>query len=128
MIYPERQQLQKQAQKAIAIFRQTLGKGHAGPELKLSVDEASAVHLTYIWGEVRKLGRKPGLWFSVMGHCRPPEKPPEPAGRRPPTTGSRPPGPPPARHRARPAVAARTAKAAPKCASPASTSAAAPPT
>jgi hypothetical protein len=68
MIAAERLQLQKQAYKAISIFMQTLGRSQGvQPELKLSVDEASAVHLTYIWSEVQKLGRRPTLWFSVMG-------------------------------------------------------------
>lgn len=100
MIAPERAQLQTQAQKAIAIFMQTAGRaqsnapqleiktaeGDSGavsdgsapsmfdlvPQLKLSIDEASAVHLTYLWSESRKLGGKPGLWFSVMGRTPPP--------------------------------------------------------
>ncbi|MEI8190128.1 MAG: virulence factor SrfB, partial [candidate division NC10 bacterium] len=91
MILPERLQLRKQASKAISIFRQTLGKKQSEPELKLSVDEASAVHLTYIWSEVQKLGRKSGPWFSVMG--RSPEKPgeaaPETAAEAPPQESSR---------------------------------------
>ena len=33
------------------------------PELNLSIDEASAVHLTYIWSELRMLGQDPRLWF-----------------------------------------------------------------
>ncbi|MCY2987397.1 MAG: virulence factor SrfB [Planctomycetota bacterium] len=91
MIPCERAQLQKQAYKAIRIFMQTLGKNQPfEPELELSLDEASAVHLTYIWSEVLKLGRKPKLWFSVMGRQprRDPsaeaaaaQPPPEPVGR-----------------------------------------------
>lgn len=95
MIAPERAQLQAQAQKAIAIFMQTVGRTQSRtmqllpqltqpqnpgdirmpdllPQLKLSIDEASSVHLTYLWSESRKLGGKPGLWFSVMGHTPPP--------------------------------------------------------
>ncbi len=78
MISDERDQLQLQADKAIAIFSSTLGRGQSPqvggkqqdrqrPQLKLSIDEASAVHLTYLWSESRKLGGKPSLWFSVMG-------------------------------------------------------------
>ncbi|MFC1597106.1 virulence factor SrfB [Planctomycetota bacterium] len=78
MIPAERVQLQNQAHKAISIFKQTLGKNQLEPELKLSVDEASAVHLTYIWSEVQKLGRQPRLWFSVVGR-RSPEEAAEPA-------------------------------------------------
>jgi hypothetical protein len=94
MIAPERAQLQSQAEKAIAIFMQTVGRNQSRtmqllpqltaplepselrtpellPQLKLSIDEASSVHLTYLWSESRKLGGKPGLWFSVMGHTPP---------------------------------------------------------
>ena len=82
MIAPEREQLQRQAHKAIRIFMKTLGKSQPiEPELKLSVDEASAVHLTYIWSEVKKLGGKTNLWFSVMGRESTPESaeaPPDP--------------------------------------------------
>lgn len=92
MITAERERLRAQAEKAIAIFMQTVGRGQprhpdlraafnpavAGaadvstppdllPQLKLSIDEASAVHLTYLWSESRKLGGKVGLWFHVMG-------------------------------------------------------------
>jgi hypothetical protein len=77
MVSAERLQLQKQTHKAVSIFAQTLGKRQpCAPEVKLNIDEASAVQLTHIWSEVRKLGRKPKLWFSVMGH-REPEKPSE---------------------------------------------------
>jgi hypothetical protein len=36
----------------------------------LSVDEASAVHLTYIWSELRMLGQDPRLWFATMRQDR----------------------------------------------------------
>lgn len=68
MIGAERNQLEAQALKAIRVFMQTVARHQATePQLKLSIDEASAVHLTYLWSEARKLGRKPGFWFSVMG-------------------------------------------------------------
>ncbi len=71
MIAPEKELFEVQARKAIKIFRQTLGRQQdVEPDFKFSVDEASAVHLTYIWSEVRKLGQKPGLWFSIMGRRR----------------------------------------------------------
>jgi hypothetical protein len=87
MIAAERQQLKKQAHKALRIFMQTLGRNQpVEPELKLTVDEASAVHLTYIWSEVKKLGGKTSLWFSVMGHDVDPgsesEATPDPAPRK----------------------------------------------
>ncbi|MCH5373917.1 MAG: virulence factor SrfB, partial [Planctomycetes bacterium] len=94
MIAPERERLKKQADKAVSIFMQTLGKNQpAPPEVELSLDEASAAQLTYIWSEVQKLGRKPSLWFSVMGRKEPapPAEPPAeaPASRQPPTRVSR---------------------------------------
>ena len=70
MIGAEREQLKRQAEKATAIFETTIAQGHR-PLLKLSIDEASSVHLTYLWSESRKLGGKPSLWFSVMGHREP---------------------------------------------------------
>lgn len=76
MVRSERLQLQAQAEKAIAIFAQTAGRHQTSPhdhqlrpQLKLSIDEASAAHLTYLWSESRKLGGKPSLWFSVMGRA-----------------------------------------------------------
>ena len=71
VIAPEREQLWKQAHKAVRIFMQTLGRSQPfEPELELRLDEASAVHLTYIWSEVLKLGRNPRQWFSVLGRQR----------------------------------------------------------
>jgi hypothetical protein len=73
MITPERERLYKQSRKAIKVFSHTLGKAqHLEPEFNLSIDEASAVHLTYIWSEVQKLGLKPSLWFKLMGRNRQP--------------------------------------------------------
>lgn len=67
MFQPERERFQKQAQKAINIFAQTLGQQQrAKPSLTLSLDEASAVHLTYIWSELKMLGQDPRLWFSTL--------------------------------------------------------------
>jgi len=78
MIDRERERFAKQAGKAIDIFAQTLGrrqtvseKGESVslvPDLEVKIDEASAVHLTYIWSEVQKLGRKTSLWFSLVGN------------------------------------------------------------
>jgi len=74
MIAPERDRLEKQARKAIRLFCQTLGKAQdLEPDLHLSIDEASAVHLTYIWSEVQKLGKKPSLWFRLMGRKQGPQ-------------------------------------------------------
>jgi len=67
MILDERNRFAAQAQKAIEIFDKTLGKSQrVKPELNLSIDEASAVHLTYIWSEMRMLGQDPRLWFQTM--------------------------------------------------------------
>jgi len=48
------------------------------PEFNLSIDEASAVHLTYMWSEIQKLGKNPSLWFRLMGRTETaPEEVPE---------------------------------------------------
>jgi hypothetical protein len=79
MIHEEYMRLEAQAQKAIAIFAATFGKSQrVSPELNLSVDEASAVHLTYIWSELRMLGQDPRLWFATMRQDRGRTKPAEP--------------------------------------------------
>jgi len=68
MFQPERERFHKQCAKAIKIFSRTLGKQQStAPTLTLSIDEASAVHLTYIWSELRMLGQDPRLWFSTIG-------------------------------------------------------------
>jgi hypothetical protein len=67
MFQPERERFARQAQKAIEIFTRTLGKHQkAKPTLTFSIDEASAVHLTYIWSELRMLGQDPRLWFAAL--------------------------------------------------------------
>jgi len=71
MIQEERKRLQTQVQKAVNIFEMTLGKSQSvKPELNLSIDEASAVHLTYIWSELRMLGQDPRLWFATLHQDR----------------------------------------------------------
>jgi hypothetical protein len=80
MIQEERRRFAAQAQKAIDIFARTLGKSQrVVPELQLNIDEASAVHLTYIWSELRMLGQDPRLWFATLRQDRgqPPAKEPE---------------------------------------------------
>jgi hypothetical protein len=67
MFQPEKERFVKQCQKAINIFRRTLGKHQrVTPTLTFSIDEASAVHLTYIWAELRMLGQDPRLWFNAL--------------------------------------------------------------
>jgi hypothetical protein len=79
MILEERKRLEAQAQKAVNIFAMTIGKHQrVRPELNLSIDEASAVHLTYIWSELRLLGQDPRLWFATMRQDRG-EAPTQPA-------------------------------------------------
>jgi len=74
MIVPERLELERQARKAVHLFKSTVArKQDKEPEFKLSIDEASAVHLTYIWSEIQKLSRKPDMWFELMGRAEPPE-------------------------------------------------------
>ena len=71
MIQQERERLAAQVNKAINIFEMTLGKNQSvPPELNLSIDEASAVHLTYIWSELRMLGQDPRLWFATLHQDR----------------------------------------------------------
>jgi hypothetical protein len=78
MIFEEQKRLQAQAQKAINVFAMTLGKDQrVEPELILSIDEASAVHLTYIWSELRLLGQDPRLWFATLHQDRGEPAPPE---------------------------------------------------
>ena len=79
IIPEERERLRKQVQKAIEIFSMTMGRfQHVKPMLNLSIDEASAVHLTYIWGELRLLGQNPKIWFeSLHQERKKPEKPVE---------------------------------------------------
>jgi len=67
MFQPEKERFKAQAQKAIEIFSRTLGKFQRNkPSLTFSIDEASAVHLTYIWSELRMLGQDPRLWFATL--------------------------------------------------------------
>ena len=100
MIQEEQQRFAAQGNKAINIFAMTLGKNQrVKPELNLGIDEASAVHLTYIWSELRMLGQDPRLWFSTLRQDRGRKKPKaeeaaEPAG----------PTPAAARRRARPGL------------------------
>ena len=75
MFQPERERFQRQCNKAIEIFCRTLGKSQkTKPKLTLSIDEASAVHLTYIWSELRMLGQDPRLWFATLAQERAPVK------------------------------------------------------
>ncbi len=78
MVQEEQCRLAAQAQKAINIFAMSLGKSQrVRPELNISIDEASAVHLTYIWSELRMLGQDPRLWFATHHQDRG-QKPPQP--------------------------------------------------
>jgi hypothetical protein len=71
MIAPERARFLAQAQKAARVFDFSLGKAQERPlHVSLSVDEASAVHLTYIWSEIQLIDNLPELWFEVVGRRR----------------------------------------------------------
>ncbi|QDU95125.1 virulence factor SrfB [Lignipirellula cremea] len=73
MYQEERERFKKQAQKAIEIFSRTVGRFQAqAPSLTFSIDEASAVHLTYIWSELRMLGQDPRLWFQALSRVHSP--------------------------------------------------------
>jgi len=93
MIQEEFRRFEAQARKAIYVFRQSVGKSQPRtPELILNIDEASAVHLTYIWSEMRLLGQDPRLWFAALARqhgsaaeasaAAPPATVTQPAGRR----------------------------------------------
>ncbi len=67
MFQPERQRFESQVHKAVEIFHHTVGKHQQiKPTVTFSIDEASAVHLTYIWSELRMLGQDPRLWFLAL--------------------------------------------------------------
>jgi hypothetical protein len=67
MFQEEKERFQRQCQKAINIYARTVGKHQRiKPQLTFSIDEASAVHLTYIWAELRMLGQDPRLWFAAL--------------------------------------------------------------
>ncbi|MDP6445646.1 MAG: virulence factor SrfB [Pirellulaceae bacterium] len=71
MFQLERERFGSQVQKAIEMFCRTLGKSQKqAPTLKLSIDEASAVHLTYIWSELQMLGQDPRLWFNALSRTK----------------------------------------------------------
>jgi len=79
MIQDEKLRLGRQVEKSIKIFSLSLGKNQrVHPELNLSIDEASAVHLTYIWSEMRMLGQDPQLWFTTLHQDRGKKKVEEP--------------------------------------------------
>ena len=67
-IADERERFEKQAKKAALIFHMTIGRNQkAPPQVTLGLDEASAVHLAYLWSEVRSLDSKAALWFNLAG-------------------------------------------------------------
>jgi hypothetical protein len=71
MMLQERERLRKQAEKAAVLFHRTLGRQQDAPPMdSLGIDEASAVHLTYIWSELRMLGQDSRLWFRLVGRDR----------------------------------------------------------
>jgi len=75
MFQPEKERFRRQAQKAIEIFSKSLGKfQREKPALVFSIDEASAVHLTYIWSELRMLGQVPRLWFASLARPHKPKR------------------------------------------------------
>ena len=67
MFQPEYDRFVKQVEKAIEIFNKTVGRHQrVKPTVSFSIDEASAVHLTYIWSELRMLGQDPRMWFAAL--------------------------------------------------------------
>lgn len=72
MIQQERERFQKQVEKAVELFSCSIGRTQSHrPVAKLTIDEASAVHLTYIWSELQMLNRDVRLWFQCVGRARP---------------------------------------------------------
>jgi hypothetical protein len=86
MVAEERRRLELQARKAARIFHLTLGRDQPdGPHITLEIDEASAVHITYLWSELQMTGLDPDLWFTLVGRDTAAATPPGPtpeAGRR----------------------------------------------
>jgi hypothetical protein len=77
MFQPEKDRFKRQCQKAINIFSRTMGKFQKEkPALTFSIDEASAVHLTYIWSELKMLGQDPRLWFATLAREHKPKRKP----------------------------------------------------
>lgn len=71
MIQQERDRYQKQVQKAVDLFAISIGRMQTHrPVVSLAIDEASAVHLTYIWSELQMLNRDVRLWFQCVGRER----------------------------------------------------------
>ncbi|HEX8200099.1 MAG TPA: virulence factor SrfB, partial [Isosphaeraceae bacterium] len=68
MVAEERRRLELQARKAARIFHRTLGRDQPDePHITLEIDEASAVHITYLWSELQMTGLDPALWFTLVG-------------------------------------------------------------
>ncbi|GDY07060.1 hypothetical protein LBMAG52_05460 [Planctomycetia bacterium] len=109
MIQQERERFQKQVEKAVDLFSATLGRSQSRhPIGKLSIDEASAVHLTYIWSELQMLNRDVRLWFQTVGRDR---SPVSPAPAKPATSASlSPAAPPPSPGRPAPTSVRRPAR------------------
>lgn len=78
MMPQERERFEIQAKKAAIIFHQTLGHQQRKPDVSVRIDEASAVHLTYIWSELLAIGLDANLWFSTIGRDRRDEAPATP--------------------------------------------------
>jgi len=67
MLQTERHEWQRLAEQAVRIFAATLGKCRPkAPTLHFDIDEASAVHLTYLWSEWQLFGNEPRLWFELL--------------------------------------------------------------
>ena len=72
MIPQERERFRRQAQKAVDIYSATMGRAQTvKPTVDMRIDEASAVHLAYMWSELQTLERNTKLWFSLVGRPRP---------------------------------------------------------
>ncbi|HEV7283117.1 MAG TPA: virulence factor SrfB [Pirellulaceae bacterium] len=68
MVREEREEYLRQATRASKVFAATVGaRQGAPPDVDLSIDEASAAQLTFLWTELQKVGYDAKLWFDIVG-------------------------------------------------------------
>jgi hypothetical protein len=90
MVYEERERYRLQASKAARIFSWTVGRGQSppfkadvpeanAPEVAMTIDEASAAQLSYVWSALKKVGEDPEILSGVISrdHANDPGQNPE---------------------------------------------------
>lgn len=71
MIKEEKEVFMVEATRAAKMFHDTLGRPQTRvPSVRLGVDEASAVHISYLWVEMEKIGQKTSFLFQTKGRSR----------------------------------------------------------